>query len=66
MDNKANNSIIYLDKEDRDELLSEVKETIAAVSEIPETDEPRFGSADLWNIQKRKKDATSRRSTFLN
>lgn len=66
MDNKANNSIIYLNKEDKDELLSEVKETIAAVTEIPETDEPGFGSADLWNIQKRKKNTTSRRSTFWN
>ena len=66
MDNKANNSIIYLDKEEREQLLSEVKETIASVKEISDALAPKFGSADLWNIQKKKKDANNRRATFWN
>ncbi len=64
MKNEAKNSRIFLDNEDKTSLLSEVKETVAAG--ISSDKEQQFGAADLWNIQKKKREVKIRRSTLWN
>ena len=66
MNNKANNSKIYLEQDEKTKLLAEVKETVATDVNIVNLKEQVFSAADLWNIQKRKRNTNARRSTFWN
>lgn len=62
-----NNSKVYLDQEELNTLVSEVKETVAADINLEKDNEIRniFSAADLWNIQ-RTKMKIQRRSTLWN
>ena len=67
MKQEVNNSKIYLDQDELNILVREVKETVA--SDINVTNEVEnkniFSAADLWNIQ-RMKNKVQRRSTLWN
>lgn len=41
-------------------LLTEVKETLATDIKLPQSRKPSFGVADLWNIRRNAKLASSR------
>ena len=63
----VNNSKVYLDQEELNILVREVKETVAANidSEKEKNNKNVFSAADLWNIQ-RMKTKTQIRSTLWN
>jgi len=64
---ELNNSKVYLDQEELNILVREVKETVAANidSEKEKNNKNIFSAADLWNIQ-RMKTKTQIRSTLWN
>ena len=64
---EVNNSKVYLDQEELNMLVREVKETVAANidSEKEKNNKNIFSAADLWNIQ-RMKTKTQIRSTLWN
>ena len=64
---EVNNSKVYLDQEELNILVREVKETVAANigSEKEKNNKNIFSAADLWNIQ-RMKTKTQIRSTLWN
>ena len=64
---ELNNSKVYLDQEELNMLVREVKETVAANidSEKEKNNKNIFSAADLWNIQ-RMKTKTQIRSTLWN
>jgi len=64
---EVNNSKVYLDQEELNILVREVKETVAANidSEKEKNNKNVFSAADLWNIQ-RMKTKTQIRSTLWN
>ena len=64
---ELNNSKVYLDQEELNMLVREVKETVAANidSEKEKNNKNVFSAADLWNIQ-RMKTKTQIRSTLWN
>ena len=59
-------SIIQMEYGDLQDLLQEVKETVATDLHVANEKEHMFSAADLWNIQKKKRAANSRRATFWN
>jgi hypothetical protein len=67
MKQELNNSKVYLDKEELDTLVREVKETVAAEINLTKGTERKniFSAADLWRIQRMKKPA-QRRTSFRN
>ncbi|MEP6465785.1 MAG: hypothetical protein ABJB05_05750 [Parafilimonas sp.] len=67
MKQELNNSKVYLDKEELNTLVSEVKETVAANIDLQKENENKniFSAADLWNIH-RMKTKNKRRSTLWN
>ncbi len=66
MNNNVSNSIIYMEKEELNNLLTEVKETVANDMDTENDKDALFSAADLWKIQKQKRNATPRRVTFWN
>ncbi|HEX5153673.1 MAG TPA: hypothetical protein VFW07_19640 [Parafilimonas sp.] len=67
MKQEVSNSKVYLDQEELNVLVREVKETVAANinSEKAKNNKNIFSAADLWNIQ-RMKTKTQIRSTLWN
>ncbi len=66
MNNNVSNSIIYMEKEELNNLLTEVKETVANDMDTENDKDALFSAADLWKIQKQKRNAAPRRITFWN
>jgi hypothetical protein len=67
MKQELNNSKVYLDQEELNTLVREVKETVAAEINLKKENENKniFSAADLWNIH-RMKTRNQRRSTLWN
>jgi len=67
MKQELNNSKVYLDQEELNTLVREVKETVAADINLKKENENKniFSAADLWNIH-RMKTRNQRRSTLWN
>ena len=67
MKQEVSNSKVYLDQEELNVLVREVKETVAANidSKKEKNNKNIFSAADLWNIQ-RMKTKTQIRSTLWN
>ena len=67
MKQELNNSKVYLDQEELNVLVKEVKETVATGMGLEKEKETKniFSAADLWNIQ-RTKTKIQRRSTLWN
>lgn len=62
MKQDLNNSKVYLEEKDLNELLSETKETLA--SNIKANNNKTFSTVDLWNIQRSKSRYASRRTLW--
>jgi hypothetical protein len=67
MKQESNSSKVYLDKEELNMLVKEVKETVAAGidNEKENVNKNVFSAAELWNIQRMKK-RNQRRPTLWN
>ncbi|MEP6684915.1 MAG: hypothetical protein ABJA35_16700 [Parafilimonas sp.] len=67
MKQELNNSKVYLDKEELNTLVREVKETVAADINVEKENENKniFSAADLWNIH-RMRTRNQRRSKLWN
>jgi len=65
MKQEVNSSKIYLEQEELDRLCSEVKEVVATDIADQPASKQAFGLADLWNIQRMRKEH-QRRSTLWN
>jgi len=65
MKQEVNSSKIYLEQEELDRLCSEVKEVVASDIANQPASKQAFGLADLWNIQRMRKEH-QRRSTLWN
>ena len=67
MNQELSNSKVYLDQEELNSLVREVKETVAANidSEKEKNNKNIFSAADLWRIQRLKR-TSKRRSTLWN
>ena len=67
MKQELNNSKVYLDQEELDMLVREVKETVAVEIDLKKENENKniFSAADLWNIH-RMKTRNTRRSRLWN
>jgi hypothetical protein len=67
MKQETNNSKVYLDQEELNTLVREVKETVAADINLEKenTNKNIFSAADLWRIQRMQR-STQRRSTLWN
>ena len=67
MKQDLNNSKVYLDQDELNALVSEVRETVAADINLEKENQTKniFSAADLWNIQ-RMHTRTQRRSTLWN
>ena len=65
MKQEVNSSKIYLEQEELDRLCSEVKEVVAKDIANQPASKQAFGLADLWNIQRMRKEH-QRRSTLWN
>jgi hypothetical protein len=50
-------SFVKMEKEELQKLVTEVKETVATVIQLPTTTEKTFGHVDMWNILKNAKSA---------
>ncbi|MDP4264082.1 MAG: hypothetical protein Q8941_16260 [Bacteroidota bacterium] len=51
-------SIIKMDKEELLKLVTEVKETVATVIDLPGDNKKTFGPVDMWNIRRNFKSAS--------
>lgn len=67
MKQELDNSKVYLDQNELNVLVKEVRETVAADINLEKENENKtiFSAADLWNIQ-RMKTKIQRRSTLWN
>ena len=67
MKQESNNSKVYLDQEELNMLVKEVKETVAAGIDNKKENVNKnvFSAAEFWNIQRMKK-RSQRRSTLWN
>lgn len=67
MKQELDNSRVYLDQEELNVLVNEVRETVAANINLEKENQNKtiFSAADLWNIQ-RMKTKIQRRSTLWN
>ena len=45
-------SIVQMDAEELQNLVAEVKETVATVIQLPKPKEKTFGHLDMWNIRR--------------
>ncbi|MBN8663761.1 MAG: hypothetical protein J0L83_04265 [Chitinophagales bacterium] len=59
MKSEMTHAMISMEKDVLDELVHEVKETVAAKELLDNTKTPVFGAADLWKIQRNMKGATA-------
>ncbi len=53
-------SIVRMEREVLENLVKEVKETVATDIQLPKVSKPSFGIADLWNIRRNAKTAQGR------
>ena len=60
MKNEVMPSIVQMEYGVLENLLTEVKETLATGIKMPETVKPSFGIVDLWNIRRNARSARSR------
>jgi hypothetical protein len=60
MKNEVMPSIVQMEYGVLENLLAEVKETLATDIEMPESAKPSFGIVDLWKIRKNASTASSR------
>ena len=60
MKNDVMPSIVQMEREVLKNLVKEVKETVAKDIQLPTVRKQSFGIADLWNIRRRARTATSR------
>jgi hypothetical protein len=58
MTNDVMPSIVQMDAEELQELVAEVKETVASVIQLPKPKEKSFGPLDMWSIRRNFKSAT--------
>lgn len=65
MKQELDNSKVYLDKNELETLVAEVKETVATDLNLKNDNKTIFSAANLWNIQ-RMKTKIQRRSTLWN
>jgi hypothetical protein len=65
MKHEVDNSKVYLDQDELNTLVAEVKETVASGTNLENDSKNIFSAADLWNIQKMKT-RVQRRSTLWN
>ena len=65
MKQELNSSKVYLEQEELDRLITQVKETVATDIAKQTVSKQVFSVADLWNIQRMKKEH-QRRSTLWN
>jgi hypothetical protein len=65
MKQELSNSKVYLDQEELNTLVKEVKETVAEGINQEKGNKNTFSAADLWNIQ-RMKTRIQRRPTLWN
>ncbi|HYK43629.1 MAG TPA: hypothetical protein VEV83_00570 [Parafilimonas sp.] len=65
MKQELNSSKVYLEQEELDRLCIEVKEVVATDIAIQPASKQAFGLADLWNIQRMRKEH-QRRPTLWN
>ena len=65
MKQELNSSKVYLEQEELDKLCTQVEETVATGIANQPGSKQVFGLADLWNIQRMKKEH-QRRSTLWN
>ena len=65
MNQELNSSKVYLEQEELDRLCTQVKETVAKDIAKSTGSKHVFGIADLWNIQRMKKEH-QRRPTLWN
>lgn len=67
MTNQVKRSVISMEQDELKNLVSEVKETIAhEVQNSTENNTPQLSAADLWNIQKNRRQRTIRRNLIWN
>lgn len=52
-------SIIQMDKEELQQLVAEVKETVATGIQLPKARKKSFGIVDMWNIRRNAKSASA-------
>jgi hypothetical protein len=45
-------SIVQMEAEELQKLVTEVRETVATMIKLPETKEKTFGSLDMWSIRR--------------
>jgi len=60
MKNDVMPSIVRMEREVLNNLVKEVRETVARDIQLPPVKKQSFGIADLWNIRRNAKTATSR------
>jgi hypothetical protein len=58
MKNDVMPSIIQMDAAELQNLVAEVKETVATVIQLPRAKEKSFGPVDLWNIRRNFRSAS--------
>ncbi len=56
--NHVMSSVVQIDAEELQNLVKEVKETVATVIHLPKGKQKSFGSVDMWNIRKNAKSAS--------
>jgi hypothetical protein len=59
MMNDVMSSVVQIDAEELQNLVAEVKETVATVVHLPKAKQKKsFGHVDMWNIRKNAKSAS--------
>jgi len=58
MKNDVMPSIIQMDAEELQNLVAEVRETVANVIQLPKAKEKSFGPTDMWGIRRNFKSAS--------
>lgn len=67
MTNDVKRSVILMEQDELKNLVSVVKETVAHnVQNSEENSTPQLSAADLWNIQKNRRNRTIRRNQIWN
>jgi hypothetical protein len=59
MRNDVMPSIVQMDAEELQNLVAEVKETVAKGIQLPKAKQKTFSAADMWNIMRNGKSASS-------
>lgn len=66
MTNEKKRSIIIMEHDELKNLVSEVKETVAGGAQNKDESNLQFSAADLWNIQKNRRNRTIRKGLIWN